>query len=142
VRWRRQLGLALLVPALLHFGFVLWSTPGLRRLEIHPTTDLPGFLSLSCLLVLGVTSPARVQRALGAKRWKRLHRRLIVVAFIATVPAALAAEFVPLGLAAAPLVALVLSYRWRYYRSLERKSQARSPAPEESDPSLRGGSGE
>ncbi len=140
VRWRRQLGLALLVPAVLHFGFVVWSTPDLLRLELHPTTDLPGFLSLACLITLGVTSPARVQRALGAKRWKRLHRRLIVVAFIATVPAALAAEFAPLGLAAAPLAILVLSYRWRYYRGLEPKARPQSPGPGESDPSLRGDS--
>lgn len=118
VLWRKPLGIALLVPAVLHFAFVIWSTPDLRRFEIHPTTDLPGALALLCLLTLGATTPDRVKRRLGHARWKRLQRSLIVLAFAFTAPAALAAEFWPLGVTSFALIVTALVYRWRYYKAL------------------------
>jgi len=125
VRYRRALGIAALVPAVLHFAFVLWSTPALRRLELEPATDIPGLVGLGSLLVLGATSNARAQRALGP-RWKTLHRTLLVVAFGATTPAAIAAEWTPIGLLVLPVALTVLLYRVRYYRAL---GASRSPSP-------------
>lgn len=117
VRFRRPLGIATLVPAVLHFGFVLWSTPALRRLELDPGTDIPGLVGLSSLLVLGATSNQAAQRALGA-RWKTLHRALLVIAFGATTPAAIAAEWTPIGVLVLPVAIAVLVYRVRYYRAM------------------------
>jgi DMSO/TMAO reductase YedYZ heme-binding membrane subunit len=118
VAWRKPIGIATLLPAVLHFAAVIWSTPDLRRFEIHPATDLPGFLAFCCLVALGVTTPQRVRRSMGSAKWKRLHRRLLTVAFAATIPAAINAEYWPLGVVAAALAILTLRYRWLYYRAL------------------------
>ncbi|MBJ95310.1 MAG: hypothetical protein CMP23_12680 [Rickettsiales bacterium] len=127
VLWRRPLGIATLVPATVHFALVIWSTPELLEGVIHPLTDLPGMVAFLLLLWMGFTSRRGAQQRLGPGRWKRLHRRAILAAFALTAPAAVGAEFLPLGVIAVLFSVLVLSYRLRYYKARERPA-ARLPA--------------
>ena len=89
VRYRRMLGLYVFFYACLHLLCYAWFDMGLDWADI--VADIPkrpfilvGFTTWLVLLVLAVTSPKFVLKALGGKRWQWLHR-----AVYATVPLAL-----------------------------------------------------
>lgn len=88
VRWRRTLGLAAFAYGLLHalaygwldMGFVL---ADLWRDIVKRPFILVGSLALLLMLPLAATSFNAAIRALGAPRWKALHRLVYAVAGLA-----------------------------------------------------------
>ncbi len=110
VRWRKDLGLATLLPAAAHMACLPWSTPRFRRLEFDLTGDVPGITAALILLVLAATSTDTAKRRLGPRNWKRLHR-LVLLAFGLTAPAAIAAEGGWPGTVAMATAAAVLAWR-------------------------------
>ena len=88
VTLRRTLGLASFAYACAHLGVYLWLDMGF---ELHDlaldVTKRPfivvGALVFLCLLPLAVTSTTAAQRALGARRWKALHRLVYVAVLLA-----------------------------------------------------------
>lgn len=89
-RWRRMLGLFTFFYAVLHFLAYAWLDMGLdaaavaRDLGRRPFA-LVGFAAFVLLVPLAATSFDRVIRALGAARWRRLHRAVYVVAVLGLV---------------------------------------------------------
>ena len=88
VRYRRMLGLYVFFYACLHLLCYAWFDMGLDWGDI--VTDIPkrpfilvGFSTWLLLLVLAVTSPKFMLRALGGKRWQWLHRAVYVAAPLA-----------------------------------------------------------
>ena len=84
VRYRRMLGLYVFFYACLHLLCYAWFDMGLEWSDI--VADIPkrpfilvGFTAWAVLLVLAVTSPKAVLKALGGKRWQWLHRTVYVV---------------------------------------------------------------
>ena len=82
-RFRRMLGLYVFFYAMLHLLCYAWFDMGLDWGEI--VLDIPkrpfilvGFVALLILLLLAMTSPQRVVRALGGRRWRWLHRLIYV----------------------------------------------------------------
>jgi methionine sulfoxide reductase heme-binding subunit len=78
-RWRRMLGLFAFFYALLHFLSYAWLDMGFDAAAI--VRDIPkrpfvlvGTLALLLMLPLAATSFNRAIKALGAVRWRRLHR--------------------------------------------------------------------
>jgi sulfoxide reductase heme-binding subunit YedZ len=78
-RWRRMLGLFAFFYALLHFLSYAWLDMGFDAAAI--ARDIPkrpfvliGTLALLLMLPLAATSLNRAVKALGAQRWRRLHR--------------------------------------------------------------------
>jgi len=87
-RLRRMLGLFVFFYALLHFLAHAWLDMGLDMADI--TGDiakrpfiLVGFLGLALLTPLALTSWNGAIRALGAQRWRQLHRLVYPIAVIA-----------------------------------------------------------
>ena len=87
-RLRRMLGLFVFFYALLHFLAYGWLDMGLDLADI--TQDifkrpfiLVGFLGFALLIPLALTSWNGAIRALGARRWKQLHRLAYLIAVIA-----------------------------------------------------------
>ena len=87
-RWRRMLGLFTFFYATLHFGCYAWLDMGLDLGDI--LRDIPkrpfilvGTAALLLLLALAATSPERAVRALGAARWRALHRGVYAAALLA-----------------------------------------------------------
>ena len=83
-RYRRMLGLYVFFYACLHLLCYAWFDMGLEWSDI--VADIPkrpfilvGFAAWAVLLVLAVTSPKAVLKALGGKRWQWLHRTVYVV---------------------------------------------------------------
>jgi sulfoxide reductase heme-binding subunit YedZ len=83
-RFRRMLGLYVFFYACLHLLCYAWFDMGLEWDDI--VADIPkrpfilvGFLTWLLLTVLAATSPKRVLKALGGKRWQWLHRAVYVV---------------------------------------------------------------
>lgn len=83
VRYRRMLGLYVFFYACLHLLCYAWFDMGLDWGDI--VADIPkrpfilvGFSTWLLLLVLTVTSPKFMLRALGGKRWQWLHRAVYV----------------------------------------------------------------
>ena len=88
VRYRRMLGLYVFFYAMLHLLCYAWFDMGLDWGEI--VLDIPkrpfilvGFVALLILLLLAITSPQRVVRALGGRRWRWLHRLVYLCAPLA-----------------------------------------------------------
>ena len=88
VRYRRMLGLYVFFYACLHLLCYAWFDMGLDWGDI--VADIPkrpfilvGFSTWLLLLVLAVTSPKFMLRALGGKRWQWLHRAVYVAAPLA-----------------------------------------------------------
>lgn len=85
VRWRRTVGLWAFAYALLHALAYAWLDMGLdptaivRDLGKRPFA-LIGFLAFVLLLPLALTSTDRAMRALGGRRWQRLHRLVYLIA--------------------------------------------------------------
>lgn len=83
-RFRRMLGLYVFFYALLHLLCYAWFDMGLDWGDI--VQDIPrrpfilvGFAALLLLALLAATSPHAVLRAMGGKRWQRLHRLVYAV---------------------------------------------------------------
>ena len=85
LRLRRMLGLFAFFYGLLHFLAYAWLDMGLdptaivRDLGKRPFA-LIGFLAFVLLLPLALTSTDRAMRALGGRRWQRLHRLVYLIA--------------------------------------------------------------
>ena len=87
-RWRRMLGLFTFFYACLHFLCFAWLDMGfdvgamLRDITKRPFI-LVGSAALLTLLPLAATSFNRAVKALGAARWRALHRLVYVTALLA-----------------------------------------------------------
>ena len=81
---RRAIGLSVFVYALLHF-LIYFAYTG-TWVEFVKDWDklfiLSGILAFFLLLALAITSNNRSVRALGGKRWKRLHRLAYLIMFL------------------------------------------------------------
>lgn len=87
-RLRRLLGLFAFFYAALHLLSYLWLDMGWSAREVLADTlqrpfILVGMLTLLGLAALAATSPGICARALGARRWKQLHRLVYVLALLA-----------------------------------------------------------
>lgn len=126
-RFRRMLGLYVFFYALLHLLCYAWFDMGLDWGEI--VLDIPkrpfilvGFAALLLLTALAVTSPHRVMRAMGGRRWQWLHRCIYAVAPLALLHffwmRAGKNNFAEVGVYAA-ILALLLA--WRVVHALRRR---------------------
>ena len=81
---RRQIGVSVFIYALLHlliyFAYT-GSWAGFVK-DWEKLFILSGIIALVLLLVLAVTSNNRSVRALGGKRWKRIHRLAYLIMFL------------------------------------------------------------
>jgi methionine sulfoxide reductase heme-binding subunit len=120
---RRTLGLASFAYACAHLGVYLWLDMGFDLREMaFDVAKRPfiviGALIFLCLVPLAATSTTAAQRALGARRWKALHRLVYVAVLLAAVHYVMATKVAltaPLLHAAAALALLGL-------RSLPRRA--------------------
>jgi methionine sulfoxide reductase heme-binding subunit len=88
LRLRRMLGLFAFFYAALHFLVYLAVDQGFALSAIWQDVSerkfiSAGFLALLVLVPLAATSPHRVRRALGPKRWQRLHRLVYLAGLLA-----------------------------------------------------------
>ena len=130
-RFRRMLGLTMYFYALLHFlsysGFDMgFDVADIVQDIIKRPFILVGSLALLLLTPLAATSFNAAIRALGAKRWQRLHRLVYAVAGLAILHffwmRAGKNDFAEVAVYAA-LLALLLGWRlwqWQLKRSLKR----------------------
>lgn len=86
-RWRRMLGLYVFFYAVLHLLCYAWFDMGFDWADI--ARDIPkrpfvllGFAAFVLLVPLALTSLDRMVRALGAKRWRALHRSVYGIAVL------------------------------------------------------------
>ncbi len=81
-RHRRLVGVTVFVYALLHFVMYLIYEGGFGTLanDISKPFILTGVIALVLLFILAITSLDRAVRALGGKRWKKLHRVVYLIA--------------------------------------------------------------
>lgn len=133
-RFRRMLGLFTFFYALLHFLAYAWLDMGFDAAVI--ARDIPkrpfalvGFLALLLMLPLAATSFNRAIRALGAARWRALHRAIYAIAVLAILHffwmRAGKHDFAEVAVYAAIVAALL---GWRALR-LRRLRQAGQPVP-------------
>jgi sulfoxide reductase heme-binding subunit YedZ len=88
LRLRRMLGLFAFFYALLHFSVYLGVDQGFALSAIlQDITERKfitvGFAALLVLTPLAATSPHRIRRALGPKRWQRIHRLVYLAGTLA-----------------------------------------------------------
>jgi sulfoxide reductase heme-binding subunit YedZ len=88
LRLRRMLGLFAFFYAFLHFALYLAIDQGFDGAAIlQDITErkfiTAGAAAFALLLPLAVTSPGRVRRMLGPKRWQRLHRLVYLAGMLA-----------------------------------------------------------
>lgn len=86
-RWRRMLGLFVFFYGSLHLLAYAWLDMGFELTELLPDiVKRPfitvGMLAWGLLLVLAATSFNRAIKAMGARRWQRLHRAVYAVAVL------------------------------------------------------------
>ncbi len=90
ISFRRSLGLYAFFYAVLHVGIYVTfdralSVPSTIH-ELQTRTFLQiGFAAIVMMVPLAVTSTNAMQRKLGAKRWKRLHRLAYLIAILSAV---------------------------------------------------------
>ena len=87
-RFRRMLGLFVFFYAVLHLLGYAWLDMGFELDELARDIAkrpfiLVGFLAFVLLTALAVTSPKRILKAMGAKRWQMLHRGIYLIAGLA-----------------------------------------------------------
>lgn len=136
IRFRRMLGLYAFFYGCLHFTTYLWFD---KLFDVHEIWKdvykrpfiTVGFLALTLLIPLAITSTAGWIRRLGGKRWQKLHRLIYfsaaagVVHFIWLVKADLRR---PLTYGA--ILAVLLAYRliaWLVTRWRTRRAAVRQP---------------
>jgi methionine sulfoxide reductase heme-binding subunit len=133
-RWRRMLGLYVFFYAVLHFLCYAWLDMGLEPTDILRDIAkrpfiLVGTTALLLLVPLAATSFDRAVRALGARRWQRLHRLVYAIAGLAILHffwmRAGKNDFAEVGVYA---VILALLLGWRLSRWI-RPAAARRTAP-------------
>ena len=88
MRFRRMIGVTVFVYAVLHLLCYAWLDMGLELDDIAKDIAkrpfiLVGFVALLLLAALAATSFNAAIRALGAKRWRQLHRAVYAVAALA-----------------------------------------------------------
>lgn len=88
LRLRRMLGLFAFFFAALHFGVYIGVDQGFALGAVLQDVAerkfiTVGFAALLVLVPLAATSPQRVRRALGPKRWQRLHRLVYLAGALA-----------------------------------------------------------
>lgn len=131
-RFRRMLGLTTFFYALLHFLAYAWLDMGFDAAQI--ARDIPkrpfalvGFLALLLMLPLAATSFNRAIRALGAARWRALHRAIYAIAVLAILHffwmRAGKHDFAEVAVYAA-IVAALLGWRALRLRRLRQAGQA------------------
>ncbi len=81
---RRQIGISVFIYALLHLliYFVYTGTWANFVKDWEKLFILSGIVAFILLLVLAITSNNRSVRALGGKRWKRIHRLAYLIMFL------------------------------------------------------------
>ena len=87
-RWRRMLGLFVYLYAALHLLSYSWFDMGFEVADIAKDIVkrpfiLVGFTAFVLLTLMAATSFNRAIKALGAKRWQRLHQSVYAVAGLA-----------------------------------------------------------
>ena len=129
-RFRRILGVATFGWALLHLLAYAWLDMGLVAADIlrdiaRRPFILVGTLTLLLMLPLAATSFDRAVRALGARRWRALHRAVYAAAPLALLHfywmRAAKGDLAEVGVYTA-LVALLLG--WRLWRRLRRRPRS------------------
>lgn len=97
-RWllsnRRYLGIAFATVMLVHLVLILWLRYGVTGQGIQPLTVIVGIVAYAFIVAMLVTSWDATTRALGPRRWKRLHHAglfWIGLPFAATIADALSA---------------------------------------------------
>jgi sulfoxide reductase heme-binding subunit YedZ len=134
-RFRRLLGLFTCFYALLHALAYGWLDMGLLPADIlrdiaQRPFILVGTLALAGLLLLALTSPRAVARALGAARWQALHRSIYGIAGLALLHffwmRAGKNDFAEVAVYAV-IVGLLLG--WRLWWRLRRQSAHERTAP-------------
>ena len=135
-QFRRMLGLFAFFYGFLHFTTYIWLDQFFAFDEIvkdvakRPFITV-GFTAFVLMIPLAVTSPKRVVRWMGGKRWNRLHRLIYVIAVAGVIHylwLVKADTSRPLRYGA--LLAILLIYRgWVYFRS---RSLRREPVKESS----------
>ena len=114
MQYRRMLGLTVFFYALLHGLFYVAVTQGLSWPLIQ--ADLIkrwyislGFVALSLLLLLAITSHYELRRRLGNHRWQRIHNAVYVIALLSLLHYALQirSDWSQLGLYGAAIVGLL-----------------------------------
>lgn len=88
LRLRRMLGLFAFFYATLHFGVYIGVDQGFALAAIAQDISerkfiTAGFAALLVLTPLAATSPHRIRRALGPKRWQRIHRLVYLAGALA-----------------------------------------------------------
>jgi len=125
-RWRRMLGLFTFFYAASHFLAYAWLDKGLDAAAIARDVGkrpfiLVGATALALLLPLAATSFGRAIKALGAARWRALHRAVYAIAALALLHfywmRAAKRDFDEV-IAYAAVLALLLG--WRAWRALAR----------------------
>ena len=96
-RHRTLVGVAAFVYAAVHFTTHLVYEGGIAILasDVKKPFLLAGLTTFAILLVLAVTSPHAAVRALGGRRWKRIHRLAYVAAALAAYHQAAARKVFP-----------------------------------------------
>jgi sulfoxide reductase heme-binding subunit YedZ len=133
-RHRRLVGVSAFFYGLLHFLTHLTyegavtdpsSLPRIFANALEKPFQLVGMATLTILFVLALTSPNRVARKLGGKRWKRLHRLAYVAAGLAAYHQAAARKIFPVQVLwiFVPLVILEV------LRVLKQRSAKTPPRP-------------
>ncbi len=134
-RHRRLVGVAAFVYALLHLTTHViyetgldWSQLGhVFQVATTKPFQLVGLIAFTILLILTVTSPNAMIKALGGKRWKLLHRLVYVAAALAVYHQAAARKLFPMQVVwiFGPLLALEIA---RIIRERKPKPVARKAA--------------
>ncbi|MDD3519587.1 MAG: sulfoxide reductase heme-binding subunit YedZ [Chromatiales bacterium] len=129
VRLRRMLGLASFFWLVGHFGLYLgldqgFDWPAIAEDLFTRLPQMTGFAALLLLIPLAITSTDAMQRRLGGRRWKRLHRLIYPAAILGVLHFALMvkADLQQPLLHAAVLVVL-LGWRLRSALALRRSRQ-------------------
>ena len=126
VQWRRQLGLTVFIYALLHFLSYAWLDMGFEIEDIaKDIVKRPfiwmGFSAFALMSLLAITSFNRAIQWLSAKRWRRLHQCIYVIAGLALLHflwmRAGKNNFAEVALYAVIISALLL---WRVYRHFKK----------------------
>lgn len=131
-RLRRMVGLFVFFYVLLHFLAYCWLDMGLEADDIAKDIAkrpfiLVGFAALLLLTALAATSFNAAIRALGAKRWRQLHRAVYAVAALAILHfywmRAAKHNFAEVAVYAAILAALLGWRLWRRFREPAIRAQ-------------------
>jgi len=94
---RTRVGVSAFVYAAVHFTthLVYEGGPAILKSDIQKPFLLSGLTAFAILTVLAATSTRTAERALGGRRWKRIHRLAYVAAALVAFHQALAKKLIP-----------------------------------------------